>query len=157
MKVKTFNLRIFLISLILPAIVGIAGSIAVSSGMDMFDMLVKPSFTPPGWLFGVVWTVLYFLMGCSAYFIKTSHSYDISSAMQPYYIQLALNFIWVMFFFRFGMLWSSVVILLFLIASIILTVINFSKINKTAAYLFIPYLLWCAFALFLNISIAVLN
>lgn len=157
MTVRTFNLRTFLASLILPAGVGIAGSILVSSGMEMYNMLNKPSFTPSGWLFGVVWTVLYFLMGCAVYTLRSSRSYDMSAAMQFYYIQLALNFIWVMFFFRFGLVWISAVVLLLLIAAIVLTIINFYRINKTAACLLIPYLVWCAFALILNISVAIMN
>ena len=157
MKVRTFNLRIFLSSLILPALAAIFCGILVASGMDMYNLLNKPAYTPPGWLFAVVWTVLYIMMACADYTVKTARSYDISAATQMNYIQLALNFIWVVFFFRFGLLWVSVVVLAFLIAAIILTVINYSKISKKAAYLLIPYLVWCAFALFLNISIAAMN
>ena len=157
MTVKTVNLRTLIASLIPPLAVGLAGSVLVSAGRGMYNLLNKPAFTPSGWLFGVVWTVLYVLMGVSVYLLKSSRSYDLATPMQFYYIQLALNFIWVMFFFRFGLLWVSVVVLAFLIAAIILTVINYSKISKKAAYLLIPYLVWCAFALFLNISIAAMN
>ncbi len=157
MTVRTVNLRTLIASLIPPAVVGVAGAILVGAGMDMFNLLNKPAFTPPGWLFGVVWTLLYFLMGVSVYLLKSSRSYDLSTPMQFYYIQLALNFIWVMFFFRFGLLWLSVVVLVLLIAAIILTIINFYQVDKTAAYLLIPYLVWCIFALVLNIAIAIMN
>ncbi len=157
MTVKTVNLRTLIVSLIPPAAVGLAGTVLVASGMDVYNLLSKPAFTPPGWLFGVVWTLLYVLMGVAVYLLKSSHSYDLATPMQFYYIQLALNFLWVMFFFRFGLLWLSVVVLCLLIAAIVLTIINFYRINKTSAYLLIPYLVWCVFALVLNITIAIMN
>ncbi len=157
MTVRTVNLRTLIASLIPPAAVGLAGSVLVSSGMDMYNMLSKPAFTPPGWLFGVVWTVLYVLMGVSVYLLKSSKSYDLETPMQFYYIQLALNFIWVMLFFRFGLLWPAAIALVLLIAAIVLTVLNFYRINQTSAYLFLPYLVWCLFALILNITIAIMN
>ncbi len=157
MTVKTVNLRTLIASLIPPAAVGLAGAVLVSSGMGMYNMLIKPAFTPPGWLFGIVWTVLYALMGISVYLLKSSKSYDLATPMQFYYIQLALNFIWVMLFFRFGLLWLAAIALVLLIAAIVLTVLNFYNINKTAAYLLIPYLVWCGFALILNITLAILN
>ncbi len=157
MTVKTVNLRMLTASLIPPLAVGLAGAVLVSSGMDMYSMLNNPAFTPPSWLFGVAWTVLYILMGVSVYLLKSSRSYDLETPMQFYYIQLALNFIWVMLFFRFGLLWLAAVELALLIAAIAITAVNFYRINKTSAYLLIPYLVWCVFALILNISIAVMN
>lgn len=157
MTVKTVNLRTLIASLIPPLAVGLAGSVLVSAGRGMYNLLNKPAFTPSGWLFGVVWTVLYVLMGVSVYLLKSSRSYDLATPMQFYYIQLALNFIWVILFFRFGLLWLAAVELALLIVSIVLTMLNFYRINKNAAYLLIPYLVWCCFAIILNISIAVMN
>jgi len=157
MKVRTVNLRLLLTSLALPLLVGIAGALVTASGMDAFQLLKKPPLVPPGWVFGVVWTILYVLMGVAVYNVRISNSYDKSEAMQYFYIQLALNFLWVLVFFRFGWLWVSVIVLVALIAAIVLTIRSFGKISTTAARLMLPYLLWCLFALYLNIGYAVLN
>ena len=157
MKIRTVNLRILLTSLALPILVGIAGALVTASGMDAFDLLKKPPLVPPAWVFSVVWTVLYILMGIAVYNVRISNSYNKSEAMQYFYIQLALNFLWVVTFFRFGWLWVSVIVLLALIVAIALTIKNFGDVSSTAARLMLPYLLWCLFALYLNIGYAVLN
>ncbi len=157
MKVTTVNLRTLLPSLLLPAVVGGVGAVVTSMGMEMYNLLKKPPLVPPGWVFGVVWTVLYLLMGYSAYLVKSSNCYDKQAALQTYYIQLALNFLWVVVFFRFGLLWPAVVVLALLIAAILLTVKRFGECSQTASRLLLPYLIWCCFALYLNIGYAVLN
>lgn len=157
MRVTTVNLRTLLPSLLLPAVVGGAGAVITSMGMEMFQMLTKPPLVPPGWVFGVVWTILYLLMGYASYLVKSSTCFDKQVALQTYYIQLALNFMWVVVFFRFGLLWFSVVILALLIAAILLTMKRFAECNVTASRLLLPYLIWCLFALYLNIGYAVLN
>ncbi len=157
MKVKTVNLRLLAMSLALPLIVGIVGSIVVATGAEAFNLLKKPPLVPPGWVFSLVWTVLYILMGVAVYYLQITHSYDKREAMQIYYIQLILNFLWVLVFFRFGWLWLSVVVLLALIVAVALTVVRFGQINSTSGRLMLPYLLWCLFALYLNIGYAVLN
>ena len=157
MKVRTVNLRLLLTSLALPILVGIAGALVTASGMDAFDFLIKPPLVPPAWAFSVVWTVLYILMGVAGYQVRISNAYNKSDALQYFYIQLALNFLWVVVFFRFGWLWVSVIVLMALIVAIALTVKNFGQASSTAARLMLPYLLWCLFALYLNIGYAVLN
>ena len=157
MKVRTVNLRLLLISLALPILVGIAGALVTASGMDAFDFLIKPPLVPPAWAFSVVWTVLYIFMGVASYQVRISNAYNKSDALQYFYIQLALNFLWVVVFFRFGWLWVSVIVLMALIVAIALTVKNFGQASSTAARLMLPYLLWCLFALYLNIGYAVLN
>lgn len=157
MRVTTVNLRTLLPSLLLPAVVGGAGAVIVSMGMESYQLLSKPPLTPPGWVFSVVWTVLYLLMGYAAYLVKSSSYSDKQNALQTYYIQLALNFLWVVFFFRFGQLWMSAVVLLLLTASVLLTMKRFGECDTTASRLLLPYFLWCVFALYLNIGAAVLN
>ena len=157
MKVRTVNLRLLLTSLALPILVGIAGALVTASGMDAFELLKKPPLVPPAWVFSVVWTVLYILMGVAVYNVRIANSYSKSEAMQYFYIQLALNFLWVVTFFRFGWLWVSVIVLLALIVAIALTIKHFGDASSTAARLMLPYLLWCLFALYLNIGYAVLN
>lgn len=157
MKVRTINLRTLLPSLLLPIIVGAAGAIVTASGMEAYKLLNKPPLVPPGWVFSVVWTVLYIIMGYSAYLVKSSKCYDKQSAMQVYYIQLALNFIWVLVFFRFGLLWLSAIILLLLTAAVIFTMLRFLECDTFAGRLLIPYVIWCLFALYLNVATAIIN
>ncbi len=157
MKVRTINLRILLASLALPAAVGILGALVTATGMDAFMLLKKPPLVPPPWVFGTVWTLLYVMMGLAVYNIRTSGSYNKAQGMQYFYIQLALNFLWVLFFFRFGWITGAVVVLIALIAAIVFTMKEFGKISTTAARLMLPYLVWCIFALYLNIGYAVLN
>ena len=157
MKITTVNLRTLLPSLLLPAAVGGVGAVLTSMGMEAYQLLKKPPLVPPGWVFAVVWTVLYLLMGYAAYRVRSSSCFEKEGAFQAYYVQLALNFLWVAVFFRFGMLWLAAVVLGLLIAAILLTMKRFASCDVTASRLLIPYLVWCGFALYLNIGTAVLN
>ncbi len=126
---------------------------------DFYIKYEKPPLLPPAWLFPVVWTILYALMGISAYLIKTSggNEYLISRAMKLYWIQLAVNFSWSIVFFRLEALWAAVIVILVLLALIIAMILSFKKIRPSAAYINIPYLLWVAFASYLTIAIAIIN
>ncbi len=126
---------------------------------DFFTKYEKPPLLPPAWLFPVVWTILYALMGISAYLIKTSggDEYTVSRALKLYWIQLAVNFSWSIVFFRFEALWAAVVVILVLLALIIAMILSFKKIRPSAAYINIPYLLWVTFASYLTIAIAIIN
>ena len=131
----------------------------LTSGREAYDSLVKPPLSPPGWLFPIVWTILYTLMGISAYIIRTSDaSYEqIDDALMIYRYQLIVNFLWSIFFFNFEWYFFSFIWILLLWVLIILMIRSFSKISKTAAYLNIPYLLWVTFAAYLNFGIWWLN
>ncbi len=157
MKITTVNLRTLLPSLFLVAAVGGAGAVISAMGMDAYSLLKTPPLTPPGWVFGVVWTVLYLLMGYASYLVKSASCLEKEGALQAYYVQLALNFLWVVTFFRFGLLWLSVLVLALLLAAILLTVYRFSRCSVTASRLLLPYLAWSGFALYLNIAVAILN
>ena len=157
MKIKTFNLRTLVPSLLLPAVVGGVGAIIINMGMPAFELLEKPPLVPPPWVFGVVWTILYLMMGYAAYLVKSSGCSIKPDALQIYHIQLALNFLWVVVFFRLGQYWIAALVLAALIAAIFITMRRFAECSTTAARLLLPYLIWCCFALYLNIGIAVLN
>lgn len=126
---------------------------------DFYTKYEKPPFLPPSWIFPVVWTILYALMGISAYLIKTScgDEYRVSRALKLYWVQLAVNFSWSIVFFRFEALWAAVVVILVLLALIIAMILSFKKIRPLAAYINIPYLLWVTFASYLTIAIAIIN
>lgn len=127
--------------------------------MQEFQALIKPPLAPPGWLFPVVWTILYALMGYSSYLIQTSDAdtETKSDALMLYTYQLIVNFLWPIFFFNFGWYLFSFVWLIVLWTLVLLMIRSFSKISKTAAYLNIPYLIWLTFAAYLNAGIWWLN
>ena len=137
---------------------GILGSMYTSTDTEWYNSLNQPSFQPPGWVFGPVWTVLYLMMGISLYLVwKLPTSTLRTSALAFFGIQLVLNGLWTFLFFGAGsLLWSSVDILL-LLASLSTTIYFFYQLSTTAAYLLIPYLLWVSFATVLNLTIYYLN
>ncbi|WP_394927216.1 TspO/MBR family protein [uncultured Robinsoniella sp.] len=154
MKIKFDKL---IISILIPLAVGQISSLLTRSPSDTYEMLAKSSVSPPGVIFPIVWTILYFLMGISCYLIITSGSEDTKNALIWYALQLTLNFFWSLIFFNLQFYLFAFFWLILLIACIIIMIIKFYKINPLAAYLQIPYLLWCIFAAYLNLSIYLLN
>lgn len=143
----------------IPLAVGALAGILSGGGMRKFAELNKPPLSPPGWLFPVVWTVLYLLMGISSYLICTSgaEKKEITEAITLYFYQLVVNFLWPIFFFNFGWYLFSFFWLLLLWVMIVLLIKSFGQISKLAAYLLVPYLLWVSFAGYLNLGIWWLN
>ncbi|MBQ6908207.1 MAG: tryptophan-rich sensory protein [Clostridia bacterium] len=156
MKIKWKNL---IICILIPLAVGALSAFITKDSMSMFEEINKPPLSPSPILFPIVWTILYILMGISSYLVYTSDAakYKISSALQTYAIQLAVNFFWSIIFFNMQLYLLAFVWLILLWILIISTIIKFNPISKTAAYLLIPYLLWVTFAGYLNIGIYFLN
>lgn len=151
--VKDFPKLILSIALCLGA--GIIGSFFTASAIPTwYATLVKPSFSPPNWIFGPVWTTLYILMGISLYLVWTSKKKIVPNI---FWVQLILNASWSIVFFGMKNPELAFVNIIALWVVISLTIEKFSKISKTASYLLYPYLTWVTFALFLNFSIAELN
>jgi tryptophan-rich sensory protein len=124
-----------------------------------YVFLNKPLFSPPNWVFGPVWTVLYCLMGISAFLIweKAGKNKKGKRALSYFLLQLFFNFLWSLLFFGLRNPVLGFLDIIALLVSIIVTILAFYKISKLAAYLLIPYLLWVSFATILNLSIVVLN
>jgi len=148
-----------LLSLILPIGLGsIAGIFTSKEIAGWFASLNKPSFNPPSYLFGPVWTALYILMGISMFLIWNTPKTELrQKALAIFGIQLFFNFWWSILFFSFHTLLLSVINILVLWFLIIYMISLFKNIKPVAAYLQIPYLLWVTFATVLNISIFYLN
>lgn len=145
-----------IIAILTPIAVGTLSSL-FSGNMAIYSTINKPALSPPGNLFPIVWTILYILMGISSYIIYESDNPGKEDALRTYALQLFFNFFWSIVFFRLNLFFTSFVWLLVLIFLIIKMIREFCKINKTAAYLQIPYLLWCIFAAYLNFMIFRLN
>lgn len=143
----------------LPLLVGgISGFATATSINDWYVSINKPSFNPPNYLFGPVWTTLYILMGISFYMILQTASHDMrKKAVNIFSIQLLLNFCWSFIFFNFQLPGFAFAEIIIMWISILTMIIIFYKINKTAALLQIPYLMWVSFASVLNGSIWYLN
>ncbi len=148
-----------LIAIAIPLAVGGLAALLTNDAMEGFAALKKPPLSPPAWLFPVVWTLLYTLMGIASYRIWVS-VYSIEkrkSALTAYAIQLVFNFFWSIIFFNLGEYLFAFVWLVALWVLIYLTKQRFAKIDKIAAYLLVPYLVWVAFAGYLNLGIFILN
>ena len=158
MKKKTFFK--ILISVIICLGVGFMSSIATQTGVDgWYKTIEKPIFTPPNYLFGPVWTVLYIMMGIAAGIVwsRGTHHIWVKTALYHFVFQLLFNALWSLVFFGLEKpLWALVVILI-LFVLILLTIKWFKVVSKNAAYLLIPYALWVLFATALNFEIWRLN
>jgi benzodiazapine receptor len=139
-------------------IAGIIGSIFTASTVSSwYPTLIKPNFSPPAWLFGPVWVLLYFLMGISLYLIWQNKAKDDKKSLIIFGIQLTLNVFWSFLFFGLKSPLYGLIDILLLLAAIILTIAFSFKISSYAAILLIPYLAWVFFATILNYSIMSLN
>lgn len=152
-------MKAFILALAVPLAVGGISAFLTQDSMQVFSQLNQPLLSPPGWVFPIVWTALYILMGIASFLVCRSGQpkQKIQSALTVYGIQLAFNFLWPIFFFTFDKYWFSFFWLVLLWLFILKTYDKFSEISKPAAYLLIPYILWVTFAGYLNLSIAVLN
>ncbi|MBI3517918.1 MAG: tryptophan-rich sensory protein [Bacteroidetes bacterium] len=151
-------LKLSLCIIIPLAIGGISGFATVASVNTWYVTLHKPSFNPPNYLFGPVWTTLYLLMGISLYMILQMPATKIKhSAITLFCIQLLLNFCWSFLFFKFQLLGIAFIEIIVMWVSILTMIILFFEINRKAALLQVPYLLWVSFASVLNGSIWFLN
>ena len=123
-----------------------------------YQQLIKPSWTPPGWIFGPVWTLLYILMAVSAWLVWRQGG--VSKNFIPlvfYAIQLAFNALWSWFFFGMNQVGLALVDIVLLVAAILITTLMFFKRNRLAGIFMLPYLLWVSFATLLNLQIWRLN
>ncbi len=155
---KLNNTLKLVISVAVCEFAGIAGSFfTVSSIPTWYAALNKPALNPPAWLFGPVWVTLYALLGVSLWLVWKSNSKTKSRAIWLFAIQLALNAIWTPIFFGAHSTGNALAIIILLWAAIVLTILVFKKISKTAAWLLVPYIAWVSFAVYLNFAIWRLN
>ncbi|MBR6502850.1 MAG: tryptophan-rich sensory protein [Clostridia bacterium] len=154
-----FDLKRFLISIAIPLLVGGLSAVITSGNMNIYSSIVRPPLSPPSWIFPVVWSVLYVLMGVSLYLVWNTASRDNIKrrAFILFGIQLALNFIWSPIFFNQQQFLLAFVVLIILLLFTVLMILSFYKTSKKAALLQLPYLLWLTFAAYLNFAIYLLN
>lgn len=156
---KKIKIKQLLIAVAVPLAVGGAAALVSRSGFAGFEELYKPLLTPPGWVFPVVWTVLYVLMGLASYLVCVSGASEPRRrrAMKAYGAQLLANFLWPVLFFALGLYLAAFLWLLALWLLILLCWTLFKHIDQTAGKLLLPYLLWTAYAAYLNLGVVLLN
>ena len=154
------KVRSFIIAIIIPLAVGGLSALLTMGSMDLYETIIQPPLAPPAILFPIVWTILYTLMGISSGIIYNSQNGTEAArnnALAVYALQLFINFIWSIVFFNLRAFLPAFVLILVLWVLIIVMIIRFYKIDKTAALLQIPYLLWVTFAAYLTLAIYILN
>lgn len=156
---KKINYKTLIICILIPLLIGGLSSLFTMGSMEDFAALDQPPLSPPGWLFPVVWSILYVLMGIASYVVIETPSSQpaTAAAFKPYFVQLAFNFFWSIIFFSLGAFELAFIWLLAMLAIIILTTVRFWRINKWAGILMLPYIAWVCFAGYLNLAIAYLN
>lgn len=142
--------------LLLPLLSGSIIGLIISNYID-YDLFIKPVLSPPGFIFPIVWSIIYILMGLSYYLFKKNYYYNTKLISTIYYIQLFVNLLWSIFFFILKWYFFTIIWTVLLLLLVIYLIILFYKKNKISAYLNIFYLIWLIFATYLTISIYILN
>lgn len=158
--VKKVNWPRLIFAIVLCEAAGIIGSVFTFSAIPTwYASLIKPSFNPPSWVFGPVWTILYLLMGISLYLIisKGLKKKEVKAAVNLFVWQLIANSLWSIIFFGMKNVQLALIEIIVLLVLVFTTIQKFYMINRVAAYLLVPYFLWGSFATFLTYCIWILN
>lgn len=158
--VQRVNLSKLVVSILLCQFAGLIGSVFTASSLENWYLfLEKPAFNPPAWVFFPAWVTLYTLMGISLYLVweKGLQEQEVKKGMFIFGIQIGLNALWSILFFGLKSPYYAFVEIVLLWFAILLTILKFRKISKTASYLLFPYILWVSFAMLLNYYIWILN
>ena len=134
----------------------IGGLVTITLKEPWYSQLIKSNLNPPDWVFAPVWTTLYLMMTLAIWFFWHSKKKDMNT-IYIYLIHIVFNTTWSIVFFGLHQIFLALIVLIILIALIITLIIRFKRVNFVSYYLMIPYLLWCCFALFLNINLLILN
>lgn len=152
--------KTYIVGIIIPLVVGGVAAFLTRSNVAIYEQINRPALSPPGFLFPIVWTILYVLMGISSariYFKLKQADHFTSFALYSYAKQLLLNFLWSIIFFNLQHFFFAFIWLVFLWFSILRMILVFYRIDRLSAYLQIPYLIWVTFAGYLNLAIDLLN
>jgi tryptophan-rich sensory protein len=160
MKINLNEILKLFISIIICQLAGVIGSVFTTPAIPTwYAALVKPSFTPPNWVFAPVWTSLYLLMGVSAFLVwrRGIENPKVNLALRFFIIQLVLNSLWSVLFFGLKSPLLGFIEIIILWVFILLTILYFFRVSKIAGILLLPYILWVSFAAVLNFSLWRLN
>ena len=151
--------KALIICLLIPLAVGGLAAALTMLSMEQVAALAQPPLSPPGWVFPVVWTILYLLMGWASFLIRKSDAPQAAKkrTLGLYGVQLVVNFAWPLLFFRAGLYGFALIWLVILLVLVAETMLAFGRIDRRAAWLLAPYLLWLLFAAYLNAGVWLLN
>jgi tryptophan-rich sensory protein len=149
--------KTWVISNVISLGVGAASAVLTAGSMRKYRVMKLPPLSPPGWIFPIVWSILYIFMGTAAWLIYRSGSANRKTALFYYAAQLVINGIWPLIFFNSNAYWIAFFWLLLLWYLIYITMKMFNQINAVAGRLMFIYLIWSSFALYLNFGVAVMN
>lgn len=154
------NILVYAISIGIALLVGGLSALVTGGSMGLYEDIITPPLAPPSWLFPVVWTILFILMGISAAMIYNDRKASMAqkkSALYTYALSLIVNFFWSIIFFNLRAFFFAFIWLVLLLYLIINTILKYYKIKPLAAYLQIPYAIWVSFAGYLTLAIWILN
>ena len=156
---KGIKIKALVIAIAIPLAVGGLAALLSGDGFAIFKTLYKPLFSPPGWVFPVVWTILYVMMGVASYLVYAA---PVSAprekrALWAYGLQLLVNFLWPLLFFGWGLYTVAFLWIILLWLLVLLCYVLFDAISRTAGRLMLPLLIWVTFAAYLNLGVALLN
>ncbi len=154
------NIKKLIVSIIICQLAGIIGGLFTSQTIPTwYQTIKKPAFTPPNWIFGPVWTLLYLLMGIALYLVWKSAAPGKAKALAVFFFfaQLALNVLWSFLFFFLKNPLAGFIDIIVLWISILVTILLFYPLSKVGALLLVPYILWVTFASVLNYFLWQLN
>jgi benzodiazapine receptor len=154
LKNKFLSFSLFFLITFSASLIG--GFATINFKEPWYSLLNKPAFNPPDWIFAPVWTTLYLIMTVAVWVFWSSKNRNINT-IYVYFIHLIFNTTWSVVFFVFHNMVLALIVLIMLIALIINLILRFRRVKMISAYLMIPYLLWCCFALILNTSLIILN
>jgi len=154
LKNKIVSFVLFALATYSASVIGVL--VTIDFKEPWYSLLIKPSFNPPDWIFGPVWTTLYLMMTIAMWNFWHSKNRNMNT-VYIYFIHLIFNTTWSVVFFVFHKITLALIILIILILLIIILIIRFRRVNLLSYYLMIPYLLWCFYALLLNLSLIILN
>jgi len=156
---KKFSLTDLLIFMVSAELTGALSALLSGGYSGLYSGIRNPPLSPPGWLFPIVWAVLYALMGVGAYLVYRNDDTgsDRKTALGLYVIQLGVNFLWSIIFFRFRLFALAAFTAVVLAILVFAMLVSFRKVSRTAAAVNIPYLIWLIFAAYLSVGVWLLN
>ena len=154
LKNKFLSLTLFFLITFSASFIG--GLVTISYKEPWYSQLVKSSYNPPDWIFAPVWTTLYLMMTFAIWLFWLSKKRDMNT-IYIYFIHILFNTTWSVIFFAFHNILLALINLMILIWLIVILILRYKRVNNVSAYLMIPYLLWSCYALFLNLSLFILN
>ena len=150
-----FQFGLFICALAVPLITGVLSSLITRNAMNQYNIMPKPPLSPPGWVFPVVWTILYILMGVASYMVITSDASRnlVTGAVLFYCIQLIMNFFWSILFFSFSLYLASFIWLIIMWVFVVICTVYFFLARTAAGVMMLPYIVWASFAAYLNFAV----